>query len=221
MRTVLKIYLSLSSGVLLTALVLVTVFKLTNRNPLAPTAPTAQQAAEISIDTATGDDIPRLTADEVGLVVRFAGAITDKTLIMANVQLHSESNDSHTVHYPNLVFQRSSDGKYYGRILAPSPARLYFNTPVTILIKGEKHIQRRFETELAFGQHVDLTSKVLLAGDIANPRQDGRIDQNDIDYIKERIFTTDSAADINYDGVVNAGDLSLILNAIDAKVDEE
>jgi len=212
MKALLRIYLTLASGILLTTLVLVTAFKLTTRAPIAPTAPTAQKAAEATP--------PPIASDLVGLAVRIQGLDSNgPTTVNATVRILSQSDPSHATDSGTLSFTKDSNGTYYTNFDPPEPQSTFLNTPVIVLIKGEKHLQRRFETTLSLGQFADLTSKMLEAGDV--PLQDGQVNDSDMDYIKDKIFSSDFGADLNYDGIVNAGDLSLILDTLSTKVDEE
>ncbi len=111
-----------------------------------------------------------------------------------------------------------------------------------ILIKGPKHLKKRFcdrdvsETTpgtyncslgaISFneGDNIfDFTNIVLLAGDI--PSQNGIIDAVDITFIRQNFGKTDKATrekgDLNLDGIVDTQDYALILAALRFKYDEE
>ncbi len=70
---------------------------------------------------------------------------------------------------------------------------------------------------------VDLSNILLLAGDI--PIQNGIVDSVDIAFIRQNLGNQDQATkargDLNYDGIIDAQDYSLILASLAFKYDEE
>ncbi len=107
--------------------------------------------------------------------------------------------------------------------------------PYTLLLKGPKHLQRRMETRktLQVGDNTEnifnWTGTPLQPGDVPNPNlgnlQDGVANALDASLILERINSTDSSAasiaDLNYDGVVNLNDFSLLISTLSTKNEDE
>jgi len=109
-----------------------------------------------------------------------------------------------------------------------------------LLIKGPKHVQKRFCTltpekadyhcsinegfVLSTGENeADLSAVPLFTGDL--PEQDGILNSKDVstlkDCIKERSEACIEKTDVNYDGVTNGVDLSLLFKAMATKYDDE
>ncbi len=137
-----------------------------------------------------------------------------------------------------VSFSPQADGAYvantsYSNI---SPSKKY-----SLLVKGPKHIQKRIctnspsenvsgtykckDSEITFktgDNTLDFTNIVLLSGDL--PLQNGIVDAVDIAYIRNNIGKSDAdivaRADLNFDGVVDTQDYTLIINALAFKYDE-
>lgn len=214
MKAVIRIYLILVTVFLIGTLAVATALKLQTKKPVAPTAPKPQKAQEAST--------PPITTDLVGFKIKIQGLVQQgPATINAKITVFPIPATDSVLGESTVAFQRNTDGTYYGTM---SMTTLLPATPsaalVKVLVKAEKHLQRSFAINLISGSYADLTSKLLEAGDIPTP-QNGKIDTRDIDYIKSKIFTSDTAADLNYDGIVNAGDLSLIADTLSVKMDEE
>lgn len=112
----------------------------------------------------------------------------------------------------------------------------------TLFVKGPRHLQKKIcvstPTETAIGTYrcstgavsiangtntVDLSGIVLLAGDL--PQQDGVVDSYDTSYIRQTLRSTNAAdlniADINRDGIIDTQDMSLVIQALSIKFDEQ
>ncbi len=110
-----------------------------------------------------------------------------------------------------------------------------------IFIKGPKHIQKRIcdtkPTETYPGSYhcekgeitikagvnsLDFSGVLLLAGDL--PAQDGVVNSYDTSLVRNNLAKTDSAvlskADLNFDGIVDTQDYSLIISALSIRGDE-
>lgn len=120
-----------------------------------------------------------------------------------------------------LVFD---NGYYVGRVETPNGEPL--PNMVWIAVKGQKHLQRLFSgIELSEDEQiVDLVDKPLQPGDL--PEQDGTIDIEDINTMLSIFAKPDqtvediNTGDLNFDGVVNAADLALLLATLTSKPDE-
>ena len=112
-----------------------------------------------------------------------------------------------------------------------------------IFVKGPKHVQKRYCDILPAGgtdyycnndrgfelkagvNKIDLTQAPLLAGDLPLPEQDGILNSKDIvalrNCIKDRTDECTVQTDVNYDGVTNGTDFTIVLNSMGIKYDDE
>ncbi len=145
-----------------------------------------------------------------------------------------------------VEFTADQGGVWTGQVTAKVDTTRKWN----IFVKGPKHLRKRIcvntpqesiqgsyqcPTELSIGTSIyqinlkpgantiDLSNILLLAGDI--PVQNSVIDAVDIAYIRVNMGSQDQAAkaraDLNYDGIIDAQDYSLILASLAFKYDEE
>lgn len=78
-------------------------------------------------------------------------------------------------------------------------------------------------------QSFDWTEKPLEAGDLSDPNADGvqdcTVNSVDLSLIESRLGSTDSVnldvADVNYDSVVNGNDLSIVVDTLSRKSDDD
>ncbi len=146
----------------------------------------------------------------------------------------------------NLEFTAQGNGVWTSSV----PVRIDTSRKWNLFIKGPKHLRKRIcsnlpqesipggyqcPTEISVGpgiyqmtfkagaNDVDLSNILLLSGDI--PVQNGVIDAVDIAYIRANLGSQDQTikarADLNYDGIIDAQDYSLILASLAFKYDEE
>ena len=70
---------------------------------------------------------------------------------------------------------------------------------------------------------LDLTYKPLEPGDLPLP-QDGKVDKNDFDYLWKNRGKSDEnilkIGDLNLDGIINMGDINLLLQTLETRYDE-
>jgi hypothetical protein len=115
-----------------------------------------------------------------------------------------------------------------------------------IYIKGPKHIQKKIcdaapkedkggtyhcgegSITIAAGTNTfDLSKIINLAGDLpeAGGKQNGIVDAYDTTFVRTNLGSTDAAkvaiGDLNYDGIIDTQDYSMILQALSIKFDEE
>lgn len=150
------------------------------------------------------------------------GVTQDRGPITAKVQVGALGNTTPIVsRMIPLVYE---DGSYMGVLSADNA--LVFPDKIWVTVKGHKHLQRLFSgLQLTQNnQTLDLTSKPLQPGDL--PIQDGTIDLEDINTMlsifakPEQTVSDINTGDLNYDGVVNAADLALLLVTLSFKPDE-
>ena len=146
----------------------------------------------------------------------------------------------------NLPFTSQNNGIWTSTVTAYIDTSRKWN----LFIKGPKHLRKRIctnvpqesipggyqcPTEVSVGPSIyqitfkpgvndlDLSNILLLAGDI--PVQNGVIDAVDVAYIRANMGSQDpvvkARADLNYDGIVDAQDQSLIIASLAFKYDEE
>ncbi|MDA1316979.1 MAG: hypothetical protein O3B87_03050 [bacterium] len=150
-----------------------------------------------------------------------------------------QSNDKSFKQEQIITLVANGDGIWTGSVqLTNVPIEKEFN----IYVKGSKHLQRKIcnlnPTESILGQYdcttgqiklkegtnvVDMSGVYVLAGDL--PVQNGIVDSVDIIYIRNNLGSTNPAvvtrADLNFDGIVDTQDYSLVIVALGFKYDEK
>jgi len=122
-----------------------------------------------------------------------------------------------------IIFKGDKDGFYTGKFDLSNKDYDFQN--YTLLVKGPKHLQSRFDN-LSFvkNQVLDFTSQPLEPGDLPLP-QDGKVDNNDFNYLWDHRGSTNpddlKTGDLNLDGAINMGDINLLLETLSVKYDEE
>lgn len=138
-----------------------------------------------------------------------------------------------------VTFKAENAGIWSGELSAQ-------NVPIDnkffILLKGPKHLMKKIcdnepvesvegnynctEAKITLksgAQDMNFSKVIILAGDI--PVQDGIIDSVDAVYIRNNFGISNSAVvtrgDLNYDGIVHAQDMVLLLKALEFKYDEK
>ena len=152
---------------------------------------------------------------------KFIGVDRDRGAIPIHLQLGAMG--SATILYEaDITMTHSGNGVYQTTVtpnITPPAGALW------ITLKGKKHLQRAFTNlTITNGSALDLTTKVQEPGDL--PNQDMQVNTDDLNKLLEVIAAPTQTqadwdiADVNYDGVVNAVDLGLILNTLSVKPDE-
>ena len=152
-----------------------------------------------------------------GLQVSFAGVNGDVGAIEAMVK-YAPTGSSNFVE-ESVIFTYAgelNDKSFYSASVA-LPSGFVFGQEYSVAIKGEKHVQRIFRNVIiSEGLVKNVINTPLLPGDL--PTQDGVANIADIDRLlaimaKPGDQTVDDLyiADVNYDGAVNAADMSLVL----------
>lgn len=156
--------------------------------------------------------------------VKFKGIDEDKGEIKANLKLYLVwTYNNQLLDLGQINFLANKDGTYNGSFQLSNVDYDFDN--YTLLIKGPKHLQRRF-SNLTFvkNQTLDLTPKPLEPGDLPLP-QDGKVDSQDFNYLWDHRGSTDAnvlnIGDLNLDGSINMGDINLLLETLQVKYDEE
>lgn len=120
----------------------------------------------------------------------------------------------------------TGQGIWSGTVPIDAPA----GSGYTLLIKGGLHLQKKMQGTFSITDAdniIDLSNVVLSAGDIQGEHntQDGVIDSLDISYIRshfgESAAENIETADLNFDGVVDSQDYSLLMSSLKFKVDEQ
>lgn len=142
------------------------------------------------------------------------------------------------VNTKQIEFRPQADGAY---VANTTYENIYPSKKYSLLIKGPKHIQKRVcvnspsenisgtyrckDSNITFktgGNTLDFTNIILLSGDL--PLQNGIVDAVDIAYVRNNVGRNDpdivARADINFDGVVDSQDYTLVINALAFKYDE-
>ncbi len=157
------------------------------------------------------------------------------------VKLKGSSNKD----YVTGTLTADSTGKWKGSV-AFSGVAVGTDTKYTIYVKVGKHLQKRIcgfspsETSgglyncsdslipLASGENnLDFSGIMLLSGDLPSSTgvQNGVVDSYDISYILNNLGATDTTklaiGDLNFDGVIDTQDRSLIIQSLNVKYDDE
>lgn len=100
-----------------------------------------------------------------------------------------------------------------------------------ILVKGPKHVQRKFTVDLVAGNNVIDRSSAesnLMGGDLpleTTGGQDGRVNAFDyhfiINHYDSRNIEDLNTADLNFDGGLNTGDMSVVAETLGEQKDED
>lgn len=121
----------------------------------------------------------------------------------------------------NIVFEdqiklvSNNDGLLKGDF---SPLN-YLEGSYDVLVKGEKHRQMKYEGVVIKSGVLDLTMRSMQAGDIALAGvQDKKVNIDDYEAVVSRMGSVDAVdvelSDLNYDGVINSYDRSLLLKTL-------
>jgi hypothetical protein len=152
---------------------------------------------------------------------------------LANVKTQFQTN------YQTGIFTVDDNGIWTGRVTFSNvtPGGQY-----TLYVKGPKHLQKKIcdnnpsETYpatyycdqgrivLREGENnLDLSKILLLIGDL--PDQDGIVNSYDTSLVRNNLGRSDEEAlrlaDVNFDGIVNTQDYSLIIAALSIRLDEQ
>lgn len=135
-------------------------------------------------------------------------------------------------------FTPDENGIYTGTVSLNAAA----GSNYTLYVKGPRHLQKKVcvnsPTETSVGTYrcgrgqvnitagantIDLTKILLMTGDL--PQQDGIVDAYDTSFIRQSFGSTDanklSIGDLNRDNIVDTQDMSLIIQSLNVKYDEE
>lgn len=143
--------------------------------------------------------------------------------------------------FPDINVSANDSGIYSGSLVLPERF-VQLEPKCAIFIKGPKHLARKLcennqEVRCTAGKSIslrltndfDFSKLPLEAGDLPNPNlsnvQDGVVNSVDASLIEARIAKSDAVsigvADVNFDGIVNWGDMSLLLNTLETKYEED
>lgn len=173
----------------------------------------------------------------IDLKIRFQG-INKKPktplFLLVNISLVDDKGKRQSGIFP---FSSDENGIWVGKVI--------FNLPKTkskyyFLIKGPKHLQKKIcdekpmekdegyyyceepKIELSSGNYsFDFSKITLLAGDL--PKQDGIVNALDLAQVRQYLSLTSLndvlVGDVNYDGIINTQDYSMILYTLSFKFD--
>ncbi|PIZ62382.1 hypothetical protein COY16_04575 [Candidatus Roizmanbacteria bacterium CG_4_10_14_0_2_um_filter_39_13] len=155
-----------------------------------------------------------------------------------SMKLSLISEDKSNSYEQDVLFQPSDSGVLTGTMILKSA---YTGPLYKLLIKGPKHLQKRIceahpkeavggtynctkaNIQLKKGNNnIQLENIIILAGDI--PEQDSVINAQDIVFIRQSLGSKNvsdiSRGDLNFDGIIDSQDYSMILNALSFKYDD-
>ncbi|GEM_PF-979236 len=188
----------------------------------------------------SGSPTPQRGDVTLNLKIKFQGVVkqpTGITSIPVLVTLRSPGVSSDSAKTTNVT--SDVNGVWSGAVS-------FQNVPLggghTVLIKGPKHVQKKLcdnisvetapgtyscslgKINLVSGNNVlDFSGVVELVGDL--PQQDGIIDSYDISFIRNNLGKSDpsvlATGDLNYDGILDSQDYSLLIASLSVRKDEE
>ncbi|OGK62728.1 hypothetical protein A2446_04540 [Candidatus Roizmanbacteria bacterium RIFOXYC2_FULL_38_9] len=191
----------------------------------------------------SSSSIPGATAVKLVMKIKLQGVTAKPRTsdsIDVKVKLGGRLLSSSTA-YQTAKFTVGADGVWSGTAdFSVPPGDGY-----VVYVKGPKHLQKKIcdaaASEAAGGTYhcgdgkitikagdnsVDFSKILLLVGDLPeNGAQNGIIDAYDTGYIRTHLQSTNSSelqiGDLNYDGVIDSQDFSLVLASLSIKYDEE
>ncbi|MFA5137000.1 MAG: hypothetical protein WC489_06465 [Patescibacteria group bacterium] len=207
-------------------------------NTSLPPVPPPNSSSSSSVTGAPG-----ATAIKLNMKIKLQGVTKKpKTTDPIYVKIKLGGNLlSETTSYQTAKFSVDDNGVWSGSAEFTVPP----GNGYRVYVKGPKHIQKKvcdsIATEAKGGTYrcpdgkiqlkagdnsVDFSQILMLAGDLPeNGVQNGVIDSYDTSYIRQHLQSTNpselSIGDLNYDGVIDGQDFSLVLAALSIKYDEE
>jgi hypothetical protein len=150
--------------------------------------------------------------------IKFKGVNVMPANTLAQTVLISGYNDSLEPGCQEFSFENPAsvldNGVYQGSLSLDS---CFQGSGYRLCIKGPRHLQKCFDNITLEQTVLDLTSFALIPGDLPIP-QDGHVDNQDFNFLWENKGNAESGkvavGDLNLDGVLNMGDISLLLQAL-------
>lgn len=180
----------------------------------------------------------------ISLQVKFQGVRSEtfsSQYARQRVQVAIGASGQDTTDYVFADMVHKGEGVYEG-VATFDPADIPRASGYKLLIKGPKHLSRRFCTPTASGadyfcaenagalilrpglQSFNYSTVPLLPGDLPNPEQDGVVDSADLAFIRQNLGKKAAdvvrVGDLNADGIVDTQDFSLIINNLVNNEDE-
>lgn len=200
-------------------------------NPTSTTAPNSPTAT-----TAPGGGGGNAT---LNLKIKFQGIPkrpTNTSAETVTVRLRAEGQATATSGTGS--FTPDENGVYSGTVNLNAAA----GSNYALYVKGPRHIQKKVcvnsPTETATGTYrcgrgqvnitsgantIDLSKILVIVGDL--PQQDGIVDAYDTSFIRQSFGSTDAnklvIGDLNRDNIIDTQDMSLIIQSLNIKYDEE
>lgn len=143
--------------------------------------------------------------------------------------------------YARSDFIHLGSGVYEG-LVTYDPVDVPRGTNYKIIVKGPKHLAKRFCSAQASGddyycpenaggvvlnigvQDLDYSTVPMSPGDLPLGDQDGIVDSSDLSFIRENLPSKDASTlrigDLNLDGIIDTQDFSLVINSLVNNEDE-
>ena len=191
-----------------------------------PTIPPLQSPTPSPSPTPTPDVTPSPTPTPspgnitLDLEIKLKG-VNDTTTTDKKIKFSLSGPSTFTT---DLSIITQADGGHKLHIVLP--AGINPGSGYTIALKGAHHLSRKL-TQITLPQGgstktLDFTELPLIPGDL---NSDGKADGADLDIIKPRLSSTQTAdtsvADVNYDGVVSGTDLILVRRSVELGLTDE
>lgn len=199
-------------------------------NILGQTINGSYTISESTIPTATPGP-----SSKIKFSIKFNGMGQEKPDLKVRLLVFNESTGE-KLYFKDITATASSDLTYRPTDWVNlTNVRLGEGNLYSIFLKGPKHLQKKMTRRITLTEGesekniFDWTFKPLELGDLPNPNknyeQDGKADSTDASLLLERLNLSDEAslrvADLNYDGVVNLNDYSLLIQTLSTKYEEE
>lgn len=168
---------------------------------------------------------PSLGPKTVNFKVKFQG-IDSKPAIQVSQDIKIQLINNNKSLSGHDFFGSGDNGVYTSLNGVSLPSDYFVNPVYKVLVKGPKHRQMRFNNVDISSLEVDLAFKDLEAGDLPDPAsgQDGQVDAYDMALVEQRLGSTKTedliVADIDLNGIINAGDIHYIHDTLSTKKDE-
>lgn len=172
----------------------------------------------------------RASGLNIVLKLKLQGTRTQDAKVKLNITVYGSEGKVGT--FEGLTLNYSADNRYFEGLVMLNHD-LDLTKPYALFIKPEKYLGQLFCGEDKSGSlceypefffapgmnELDLSDNLFYAGDV--PPSDGKVDAQDLSLIFTDIGKTNSPADINSDGIVNAVDYTLVQKTLGANKSED
>lgn len=205
-----------------------------SNTPTPPNTPTSTPTpSPTPTPTPTQTPTPTPFSPQISFAIKFTGMGETKPALKVKLTVVNDVSGN------KKDFSGIEVSADINRIYHPSTWLTLTDIPTgpnyNLFVKGPKHLKRRMAARISLypnqdtRNNFDWTGKPLEPGDLPDPnqnfKQDGKVDAHDASLLLDRLyFQTESdlaVADLNYDGIVNLNDFSLLVATLSQKYEDE